>query len=291
MNCALRPRSINAASPTSTNNGGLAEAPAALTGTGFCTVTMISSLRDWRRKRAAAQIGISDEQWHDAEYPYPFFDRLTPPERLRLRELARQFIAEKEWSGAGGLQLRAHQQISIALQACLPILHLGLDWYRDWVGIIVYPGDFVIPRRMTDADGIVHEYDDTVLGEAWEDGPVLISWFDDPAEPGDINVVIHEFAHKLDMTNGSTDGMPALHQDISRTDWIAAFRPAYEDFCRRVEAGEEVAIDPYAAEHPGEFFAVASEVFFEAPALLYGEYPAVYAQLRGFYRQNPLPAP
>jgi Mlc titration factor MtfA (ptsG expression regulator) len=135
----------------------------------------------------------------------------------------------------------------------------------------------------------VHEYDDPVLGEAWEGGPVLLSWFDDPDEPGDVNVVIHEFAHKLDMSNGDVDGMPALHADMRCEDWIAAFAPAYDDFCRRVDAGEDTAIDPYAASHPSEFFAVASEVFFEAPDLLLDEYPAVYAQLRRFYRQDPAP--
>ncbi|MEW6164239.1 MAG: M90 family metallopeptidase [Pseudomonadota bacterium] len=248
---------------------------------------MIKALRDWWRARAAAPIEIDAAQWRAAEYPLPFLDRLAPDERARLRELARQFIATKEWSGAQGLTLTAGMQISIALQACLPILNLGLDWYRDWVGIIVYPGDFVIPRQTLDADGIMHEYDDAVLGEAWTGGPVLLSWFDNPAEIGDINIVIHEFAHKLDMTNGETDGMPALHDGMSRKAWAAAFTPAYEDFRRRVDAGEDTEIDPYAAEHPAEFFAVASEVFFEAPDLLAEAYPAVHAQLRLFYRQDP----
>ncbi|MDP1651820.1 MAG: zinc-dependent peptidase [Rhodocyclaceae bacterium] len=249
---------------------------------------MFSSWREWRRQRAADQLEISETQWQDAEYALPFLDRLTDDERQRLRELARQFIAEKEWNGAQGLQLTPAKQLSIALQACLPILNLGLDWYRGWVGIVVYPGDFVIPRQSVDADGIVHEFDDPVLGEAWEGGPVLLSWFDSLDAVGDVSIVIHEFAHKLDMSNDTVDGMPALHEGMTRSAWIAAFAPAYEDFCRRIDAGEETAIDPYAAEHPSEFFAVASEVFFEAPALLQAEYPAVYAQLRLFYRQDPL---
>jgi Mlc titration factor MtfA (ptsG expression regulator) len=251
---------------------------------------MMGFLRDWLGRRAAARVEISERQWRDAEYPLPFLDRLNDDERARLRELAREFIATKEWSGAQGLELTAAMQISIALQACLPILHLGLDWYRGWVGIVVYPGDFVIPRQVVDADGVVHEYDDEVLGEAWEGGPVLLSWFDNLDAIGDVSIVIHEFAHKLDMSNGATDGMPALHADMSAADWNAAFAPAYADFCTRVDAGADTAIDPYAAEHPSEFFAVASEVFFEAPALLREEYPAVYDQLRLFYRQDPLGA-
>ncbi|MDP1605510.1 MAG: zinc-dependent peptidase [Rhodocyclaceae bacterium] len=250
---------------------------------------MIEAFRAWRRQRAAAKIDISAAQWQAAEYALPFLDRLTDDERLRLRELARQFIATKEWDGAQGLPLTAPLQISIALQACLPILNLGLDWYRGWVSIIIYPGDFLIPRQTVDADGIVHEYADAVLGEAWEGGPVLLSWFDNLNEIGDVSIVIHEFAHKLDMSNGEVDGMPALHDNMTRAAWVAAFAPAYEDLCRRVDAGEETTLDPYAAEHPGEFFAVSSEVFFEAPELLREAYPAVYEQLRLFYRQDPLP--
>lgn len=249
---------------------------------------MMRALREWRRRRAAAKIAIDEVQWRAAEYPLPFLDRLGEEERRRLRELARQFIAEKEWSGARGLELTAPMQLSIALQACLPILNLGLDAYRGWVGIVVYPGDFVIPRRQMDESGVVHEYADEVLGEAWEGGPVLVSWFGNLAEIGDVNVVIHEFAHKLDMTDGAVDGVPALPADMSRREWVAAFEPAYLDFCRRVDAGEDTAIDPYAAEDPSEFFAVLSEVFFEAPDLLRDEYPAVYAQLARYYRQDPL---
>lgn len=248
---------------------------------------MFKTWRAWRRRRAAARLAIDETQWQAAEYRLPFLDRLTADEHTRLRELAHQFIAEKEWNGAGGLVLSAAQQLSIALQACLPILNLGLDWYRGWIGIVVYPGDFVIPRHTLDAAGVVHEFADTVLGEAWEGGPVLLSWFDDMNAVGDVNIVIHEFAHTLDMTNGAVDGMPALHKEMRPANWIAAFAPAYADFCRRVDAGEATAIDPYAAEHPGEFFAVASEVFFEAADLLQETYPAVYAQLRQFYRQNP----
>ena len=187
---------------------------------------MFSAWRKWRQQRAADQLEIDAAQWLEAEYALPFLDRLTDPERLRLRELARVFIAAKEWSAAPGLQLTARIQLSIALQACLPILNLGLDWYRGWVGIVVYPGDFVIPRQVVDADGVVHEYDDPVLGEAWEGGPVLISWFENLDEIGDVSIVIHEFAHKLDMSNGETDGMPALHANMRREDWIAAFQPA-----------------------------------------------------------------
>ncbi|WIM06148.1 MAG: zinc-dependent peptidase [Candidatus Nitricoxidivorans perseverans] len=251
--------------------------------------------REWRRGRAINRITVTDDQWRSAERHLHFLDRLADADRLRLRQMAREFLATKEWTGARGLDLDAGMQISIALQACLPVLNLGLDWYRGWVGIVVYPGDFVIPRQVMDEDGVMHEYDDPVLGEAWEGGPVLVSWFESPEEAGGVNVVIHEFAHKLDMRSGAVDGLPPLHADMSRRAWIAAFEPAFEDFRRRVDEAEarneDTLLDPYAAEHPSEFFAVMSEAFFETPELLRGEYPAVYEQLRRFYRQDPAAIP
>ncbi|MBV6409528.1 MAG: zinc-dependent peptidase [Burkholderiales bacterium] len=233
---------------------------------------------------------VSGAQWARVEAGLPFLDHLVAAERTRLRTMALEFIAQKEWHGAQGLTLTPDIQLSIALQACLPVLKLGLDSYRGWIGVIVYPGDFVIPRRQMSEDGVVHEFDDRVAGEAWEGGPVLLSWFDRPEQADGMNVVIHEFAHKLDMLNGPPDGLPPLHEGMRRQDWTGAFEPAYADFCARVDAGEDTWIDPYAAEHPAEFFAVTSEVFFEAPDLLQAEYPAVYEQLRQFYRQDPAAA-
>jgi MtfA peptidase len=248
---------------------------------------MIGKLKDWLKQKALDRVQVSDEQWHEAEARLPFLSHLNADERQRLRAMAREFLAEKEWSAAGDLVLTPEIQLSIALQACLPVLKLGLEHYRGWVGIVVYPGDFVIQRQIMDEDGVVHEYEDPVLGEAWEGGPVIVSWFNHPEDADGVNVVIHEFAHKLDMGNGEVDGFPRLPADMSRRDWAAAFEPAYQDFCARVDSGEDTFLDPYAADHPAEFFAVMSEAFFETPDVLSEEYPAVYEQLRRFYRQDP----
>ena len=249
---------------------------------------MIRAFRAWRRQRAADRIQVSEAQWAATEARLPCLGHLDADDRARLRVMTREFLAEKEWASAGDLRLSPDMQLSIALQACLPVLNLGLDHYRGWVGIVVYPGDFVIPRQVVDEDGVVHEFDDEVMGEAWHGGPVLLSWFDDPEETAGINVVIHEFAHKLDMRSGEADGTPPLHEGMSRKSWNAAMGAAFHDFRRRVDAGEDTALDPYAAELPTEFFAVSSEAFFEDPAMLRAEYPEVYAQLRLFYRQDPL---
>jgi Mlc titration factor MtfA (ptsG expression regulator) len=137
-------------------------------------------------------------------------------EKTHLKILVEPFLAEKEFSTAGGLQLSDEICVAIAAQGCLPILNLGLAAYRDWVGIVVYPNEFVVPRQFEDEDGVVHEYDDVLSGEAWEGGPLIISWHDVQMAGEGYNVVIHEFAHKLDMLNGEADGMPALHSGITR---------------------------------------------------------------------------
>ena len=248
---------------------------------------MIRKLFAWWRQRQANRLDIPESLWDEVEAGLPFLGHLSPDERAHLRQLAREFIAEKQWSGAQGLQLTPRIQLAIALQACLPILHLGLGWYAGWVGIVVYPGDFIIPRQMMDEDGVVHEFDDEVMGEAWYGGPVLISWFEHPEDTDGINVVIHEFAHKLDMKSGDADGMPPLHAGMSKRRWVEAMTAAFSDFQQRVDSGEQTPLDPYGAELPTEFFAVASEAFFEAPALLQSEYPDVYEQLRSFYCQDP----
>jgi Mlc titration factor MtfA (ptsG expression regulator) len=221
--------------------------------------------------------------WAQVEARLPFLAFLPEDARTRLRTLTAAFLTEKEFYGAQELQLTDEIMLTIAVQACLPILNAGLAAYRDWIGIVVYPGDFVIPRREMDEAGVVHEYEMPVLGEARSDGPVLVAWFDaSTATPG-VNAVIHEFVHKLDMENGNADGFPRLPVGMSRQRWAEAFTTAYRRLCWRVDAGFESALDPYATDNPAEFFAVASEAFFETPLRLRAAFPAVYEQLSTFY--------
>lgn len=248
---------------------------------------MVGRLRRWLGLSQPQPV-VPPAQWQRVEASLPFLDYLDPEDRPRLRALALAFLASKEFHGAQGLQLDDDILLGIALQACLPVLNIGLQAYRGWVGVIVYPGDFVIPRREYDEAGVLHEYEDEVLGEAWEGGPVLLSWFPGDGQPAGVNVVIHEFAHKLDMENGGVDGLPRLRPGMSRQAWARAFSRAYDDLCDEIERGEETDIDPYAAEHPGEFFAVVSEVFFETPQLLQRRFPEVYAQLAQLYGVDPV---
>lgn len=238
-------------------------------------------LTDWRRRRVLEKHRIDDELWERATAEL----RFIPPSD-KLRELALLFLAEKQFSGAHELEVTDHMRVSIAAQACLPILELGLDWYRGFTGVVVYPGDFRVRRVEADEHGVVHEWDDELAGEAMPGGPVVISW-DAAAHDTKINVVIHEFVHKIDMLNGVADGMPPLHAGMDAAAWTAAFREAYDGFCDAVDRGRDTWLDPYAGEHPSEFFAVITEAFFQHPGETRRRYPDVYEQLKRFYRQDP----
>ena len=222
----------------------------------------------------------------------PTLARLDHTEQHRLRKLASLFLHEKTIVGAGGLSVDAFMRVYIAAQASLLILNLSLDDYDGWVEVIVYPDTFVVTRQERDAAGVVHEIRRTLGGEAWGRGPLILSWAS--AKPGAhppgsaSNVILHEFAHKLDMLNGVANGMPPLHANMQRKLWTASLSQAYNKLDHQVERHQHTAIDPYAAESPAEFFAVVTEVFFEQPAHLHHLYPDVYQQLTQYYRQDPL---
>lgn len=232
---------------------------------------------------------ITEAAWHEA-MALPVFQGLDSGERVRLHDLASELLRDKTFSGAGGMVVDTGVMTLIGALASLPVLNLGYGRYTGWEEIIVYPGEFVPEREMTDEAGIVHHVRQPMSGEAWEGGPMVLSWQDVlwSGQGEGFNVVIHEFAHKLDMKNGGVNGQPSLPADMRPEDWSMTLADAYADFCQRVDADEETVIDPYAAESPAEFFAVLSEYFFEAPDLLMQAYPAVYAQLKRFYRQDPL---
>lgn len=284
------------------------------------------SLKNWRRRRLLQHAAIPEDDWHAAISGLPVLRGLPESDLERLRELATLFLNEKQMVAAGGFFLDDETRIKIAAQACLPVLNLGPDYYAGWVSVIVYPGEFVPEHEFMDEAGVVHVVRDATMGESWEQGPVVLSGadamrsgerdgvnvhgkevthenetchahFPHPLPEGEganeslrefhVNVVIHEFAHKLDMLNGAMNGFPPLHREMSAEQWAQAFGAAYADFCAKAERDVDMALDPYGAESPAEFFAVTSEAFFETPRILQREYPDVYRQLAAFYRQDP----
>jgi hypothetical protein len=243
-------------------------------------------LRRWRRPHPP----IPDRTWSSALASYPHAQTLPAPDRERLRELARLFLASKRFTGAHGLEVSEAMRVRVALHACVPILNLGLDYYSGWAGIIIYPGNFRVRHEYLDDSGVMHETLQDLCGESLSQGPMVLSWEALRQEPDypDQDLVIHECAHKLDILNGTADGFPPLHADMSPKAWTRAWGAAYDDFCRQIDAGTETRLDPYAATNPAEFFAVLSESFFAVSQVVQEDVPAVYAQLAAFYRQDPL---
>lgn len=244
----------------------------------------------WRRARILERHAISPDDFDAAAAALPILQGLDAAERTRLREAASLFIHDKTFSAAGGAEVDAATRHLIALQACLLTLNLSEDSYRGWNEIILYPEEFLRQREEIDEAGVVHRSRDILAGESWHGGPLVLSIADVTAsgQTDGFNVVLHEFAHKLDMLNGDANGFPPLHRGMDAAAWARDFTAAYEDLCARVDAGEDTVIDPYATTDPAEFFAVLTEVFFETPHLLHAEYPAIYRQLQQFYRQHPL---
>ncbi|MGQ0750695.1 MAG: zinc-dependent peptidase [Betaproteobacteria bacterium] len=243
---------------------------------------------DWRRARILRRAVLDEALWSRVLDRYPFLRALSDEERHCLRVNVMLFLHDKSIHGAGGLEMRDEIRYTVAAQACILTLNLGPDCYRGWVEVIVYPDEFVASYEFVDEDGVAHHVEEPMSGESWLQGPVILSWADaQDAGSGSYNVVIHEFAHKLDMLNGEANGFPPLHADMDREAWSGAFERAYEDFCARVDRGAPLPVDDYAAENPAEFFAVLSEAFFQAPDAIRVTYPDVYRQLVRYYRQDP----
>jgi Mlc titration factor MtfA (ptsG expression regulator) len=247
--------------------------------------------RRWSRQRELDRFAIADALWQANLARFPFLARRSDEDRAALRILVSQFLARKEFSGANGLSVTDEMAVAIASQACLPVLRLGLGLYDGWVGIVVHPDHVVARREHLDDDGVLHEYDEPLAGEAMAGGPVMLTWSDVAdagawAEEG-YNVVIHEFAHILDMRTGEADGTPPMPTAAARQQWQRVLLAAYAAFCDDVAAGLDTVIDPYGAEAPEEFFAVAVEAFFVIPADLRSAHPALYALFRNYFSQDP----
>ncbi|NPC56705.1 M90 family metallopeptidase [Caenimonas soli] len=245
----------------------------------------------WLRKRRAAR-PIPDEMWQAVLARHPFLAQRPQAELQRLRELAAQFLATKEFHGANGFVITDAVALAIAAQAVLPVLNLGLGWYDDFVGIVVHPDEVLARRTVTDHDGVVHHYDEVLAGEAMDGGPVMLSWSDvdsagASAERG-YNVVIHEFIHKIDMRDGAPDGCPPLRSKAARQAWLAVMQAEYDAFREKVIiaerfGGEEPWLDAYGATGIDEFFAVACEAYFVNRHRFETEFPALLPLLDGFF--------
>ncbi len=250
---------------------------------------------------------IPDEIWKVVMTRYPFLESINTTDKDKLRSMCSEFLSTKEFFGAQGFEVTDEIAVCIAAQACLPVLHLGLHWYDDFVGIVVHSGEVVARREVEDENGVVHHYDEVLSGEAMERGPITLSWADvelagESASDG-YNVVIHEFAHKLDMKNGQVDGCVPLPADFmnagssakARTLWLSTMQKSFDSFKEKVIiaerfSGEPPWLDAYGAESVDEFFAVSCEAYFvnreqfrkdfEELAAMYDEFFQSHSTLR-----------
>jgi Mlc titration factor MtfA (ptsG expression regulator) len=247
---------------------------------------MFAKIRQWRESRILSRSPFTTADWQQITDTMPVLARLNDVQRQKLYRLATLFLHDKHISGAHDFVITSEVKQSIALQACLPILELGLEWYKGWSTVIVYPGGFKSEAASVDRFGVTHTGSSHRSGEAWVRGPVILSW-QDVAQAGDNdghNVVIHEFVHKLDMLNGRANGFPPMQQGMDPADWTQFMSNAFADFQQNPRAG----IDRYGATDPAEFFAVLGEVFFETPDRLVAAYPELYTIMCEFFRQTPL---
>lgn len=281
---------------------------------------LAGSLQRWLPRRWR-HVGTPPEPlWGDIIRSHPFLASLSATEQQRLALLASHFLQEKEFHGAHGLTVSDAMALTVAAQACLPLLHMRppsgkpgthgtqvLDWYDDFVGIVVQPGAAVARRSRPDAIGVVHQYDEVLAGEAMNRGPVMLSWEDVAAAPFTAerghNLVIHEFAHKIDMrgmhSDREADGAPALTVALwgkptvraAQEHWRHTMTAAYERFREAVSlaerfGGEPPWLDAYGASHPAEFFSVSCEAYFVHRGRFASEFPELLALYDGFFRPD-----
>lgn len=253
-------------------------------------------VQQWRARREGAALqrrAIPDDLWKRTLVRYPFLRRGDAAAAAELRRLTSLFLDRKEFSAVGGLRLQDAMAVAIAAQAVLPVLRLGLQVYDGFVGIVVTPEEVLTTRSITDDAGVVHEFEDELHGESVPGGPMMLSWrhvrgigVASPEQTA-YNVVIHEFAHVIDMGNGAIDGVPLLPPEIRADEWQATVEAEFDDFVRRVDAEEPTVIDPYGAEAPEEFFGVACEAFFVEPWRMRDEHRALYALFVRYFKQDP----
>ena len=271
----------------------------------------------WLPRRHRQPPAIPERLWHETLALHPFLGALSPVEQQRLRLLSEHFLFEKEFHGAHGLAISDAMAVAIAAQACLPLLHLGgvgsrstddplkaLDWYGDFVGIVVQPGAAVAQREVRDGSGVVHHYREVLAGEAMNQGPIMLSWEQvaragHDAQAGS-NVVIHEFVHKFDMQGmgrgGYPDGAPQLptgfmgtrsHGEASKV-WSDTMQRAFDHFREAVAQAERFGaetpwLDSYAAKDPAEFFAVTCEAYFVNRTRFGDEFPSLLTLYNAFF--------
>ena len=252
---------------------------------------VLGFLRARRRRRLREQ--PAPAAWRAiAERNLPIFRRLSRADQSELLSHVQVFLAEKIFEGCGGLELTDEIRVTIAAQACLLLLHRETDYYPTLTTILVYPTGYAVEVEEPIAPGIWEERDDHRLGHTARRLNALVLAWDSvkhgAADPADgENLVLHEFAHQLDFENAADDGTPALETRAEYLAWARVMGGEFEALRAAEAADEPTVLDTYGGENPSEFFAIATEAFFERPRALEAKHPELYAALRQFFRQDP----
>jgi len=222
----------------------------------------------------------------------PYFRKMPAELQLQLKRNIQVFLAEKEFVGCNGVKITDEMKITIAAQACLLLLNRKTNFYPKLHAILVYPRAFIKEHQSMHTNGVLHTQKTALAGESWDFGKVVLSWQDtlDGAKIPDDgrNVVIHEFAHQLDQENGKANGAPILEEGQNYKCWSEVFSIQFEQLKVQAKTGESSLFDYYGATDPAEFFAVASEVFFEQSEQFHYQFPMLYRQLKQYYQVDPL---
>lgn len=244
----------------------------------------------WRLKRAMSR--PFPEDWvRILERSLPVYPRLPAELRERLHRLIQHFLHEKHFTAAGGLEMTDEIRVTIAAEACLLIINRPAGVYPMLRYIVVYPGAFWVDHEDIDEAGVVDPEPREMLGESWHNGKVILAW--DSVVRGarnfvdGQNVVLHEFAHQLDQESGYADGAPLLGGEHSYRSWAEILGEAYEVLRDSSRGGRESLLDEYGASHPAEFFAVATETFFERPNQMARHHQRLFEALQAYYRVDP----
>ncbi len=246
--------------------------------------------KKWRRNRIAGR--QFPRQWLEIiENNVSLYNHLPAEDKLELQRHILIFIAEKRFEGCGGLEITDEIKVVIAAQACILLLHRKTDYYPGLTSILVYPHAFIAHRQEHLAGGVVAEGPQVLLGESWQHGAVVLSWDDVKHDAADIhdglNVVFHEFAHQIDTAGGKGDDSEVLKNTSSYIAWARVLQKDYEKLRQAAERNAPAFLNKYGAQDPAEFFAVATEFFFEKPKELKQIHTDLYNELKKFYHQDP----
>ena len=246
--------------------------------------------REARRERLRGK-PFSAEWRQVLEHNVPLYNHLPPALKEQLHGLIHIFLAEKNIEGAAGLEVTDEIRVTIAGQACILLLNRETDFYPRLFSIVVYPHQYEVDKPLFFSGRQHIEASETRLGESWPTGAVVLAWDHVRQGAADVhdghNLVFHEFAHQLDQENAGADGIPDLGRASRYITWARVVGREYEDLQQHVKAGMASLLDQYGATNEAEFFAVATECFFERPAQMKAQYPELYEELKDFYRQDP----